>query len=255
MLFYILEPTFESYINALESSVKGGRVPEKVILKGAAGSNFFAETLEFGSDGEKCRKYLKYISEQCGKEVVRQIYYVYLSEDLSIFGSVVKFLEAGFRYGSKVIEREDLDCVVSVRRMSRRVGSETHRLKGLIRFRELRDGTFYAPIEPDHNILPLLAVHFMDRFGSMSWVIHDIVRSSALVYRGGECDIFEVSESVPELLRGGESDRYSESEVQFQSFWREYFRAIGIEGRRDKRLQRQFMPKKYWRFLVEKNSI
>ena len=46
---------------------------------------------------------------------------------------------------------------------------------------------------------------------------------------------------------------FSEEEKQFQKLWKTFFETIAIDERKNTRLQMQFMPKKYWKDLVEMN--
>ncbi|MFW6294603.1 MAG: DUF4130 domain-containing protein, partial [Halanaerobium sp.] len=34
--------------------------------------------------------------------------------------------------------------------------------------------------------------------------------------------------------------------------WKSFFSAVSIKNRLNPKLQRQFMPKKYWKYLIEK---
>ena len=43
----------------------------------------------------------------------------------------------------------------------------------------------------------------------------------------------------------------SEREKEYQQLWKTFFQTIAIEERKNPRLQMQFMPKKYWKDLVE----
>lgn len=43
----------------------------------------------------------------------------------------------------------------------------------------------------------------------------------------------------------------TESEKEFQGLWKIFFQTIAIKERTNKRLQMQYMPKKYWKDLVE----
>ena len=43
-----------------------------------------------------------------------------------------------------------------------------------------------------------------------------------------------------------------EGEDFYQKLWCSYFKHINIEERKNLKLQRQFMPKRFWRYLPEK---
>ena len=44
----------------------------------------------------------------------------------------------------------------------------------------------------------------------------------------------------------------SEDEIYFQNLWKCFYNTISIKERKNPRLQMQYMPKKYWQDLIEK---
>ncbi|MEN6391847.1 MAG: DUF4130 domain-containing protein, partial [Syntrophomonas sp.] len=46
-----------------------------------------------------------------------------------------------------------------------------------------------------------------------------------------------------------------EDEQYYQRLWKQYYESIAIISRKNPRLQKQFMPERYWKHLVEKNSV
>ena len=44
---------------------------------------------------------------------------------------------------------------------------------------------------------------------------------------------------------------YDEAEMDYQKIWDQYFQHIAIPERLNKRQQRQRMPERYWKYLVE----
>jgi probable DNA metabolism protein len=43
----------------------------------------------------------------------------------------------------------------------------------------------------------------------------------------------------------------SDREMFYQALWKSYFKNIAIGERKNPRLQRQFIPRRYWKNLVE----
>lgn len=43
----------------------------------------------------------------------------------------------------------------------------------------------------------------------------------------------------------------SDEEKKYEELWSTFFKTIAIKERTNKRLQMQYMPKKYWKDLVE----
>ncbi len=129
-----------------------------------------------------------------------------------------------------------------VHRASRAVGRERHYQLCYLRFRRLSSGVFYAPMEPEFDVLCLVAPHFVRRMNGEELFIHDLKREKAFLYRGGEMALVEAPPFQPGL---------SEEEVLYQDLWRDYFKVIAVPGRYNPRLQAGNMPMRYWRWLIE----
>lgn len=126
-------------------------------------------------------------------------------------------------------------------------------LKGLLRFEELTDGLLWASCEPAANVTPLLVPHFKARLKNYRWVICDVGRGTALYYDGCRVQTVELEQHVLASLRNrgrlpgrtAHSDRYAE-------LWRTFFKSVAITDRKNPELQRQCMPKRFWKWLPEK---
>ena len=44
------------------------------------------------------------------------------------------------------------------------------------------------------------------------------------------------------------------NEEQIQNLWMSFFKTIGIKERENKQCQMNFMPKKYWKYIIEMES-
>ncbi len=116
-----------------------------------------------------------------------------------------------------------------------------------------------SPFEPDHNVLPFLTAHFRKRLGDQEWMVHDLKRSIAALCREGRVGYARVEAPGWLLrspsLRDAPDGFYAEEEERFQDLWKGFFRSIAIESRKNLKLQRQFMPKKYQKYLLEKEEL
>ena len=117
------------------------------------------------------------------------------------------------------------------------------------------DGDFYyAPIEPDHNILALLVPHFTARFAGQKWFIHDRRRNLGAYYDGRECRLVsgvEISDQLAASLQGRKAGSEDEEEMLCRELWQEYFTSTALEERKNEKLQKQHMPVRYWKYLTE----
>ena len=121
-----------------------------------------------------------------------------------------------------------------------RVQHEIHRMMGLLRFVPNKDGEFIAKCAPDHFILPALADYFTARFGDTPWSIIDEKRGLRMRrLPGEEVKITCLENDVPTA-----SDEWEE-------LWKHYHKTINNEDRHNPGVQKQFMPKRYWKYLPE----
>lgn len=201
------------------------------------------------------RVYKKLISI-LGQTKVNKIFSAFLSEENKVEEILFSYIRKALKLG-KGIDGIYLYEVERVERFSARSLHEAHKFKGFVRFRRLRDDTYYAIIEPSHDILPLLSDHFVNRYKDQKFVIHDIIRKKALMYNpvNNEQRILDIKEEVKELIEYKEDcELLHEEEKEYISLWRKYFDTVSIEARENPDCQRNFMPKKYWKNLVEVNG-
>ena len=139
----------------------------------------------------------------------------------------------------------------SARRGEEEVRRERHRMEAFIRFQKLKDETFYATIEPDFNVLPLLIKHFRNRYADQKWIIYDIKRNYGVYYNLHDTQYIELDFST--VSKPGEvAAAFTEDEAIYQSLWKNYFNSVNIPSRKNTKLHLRHIPKRYWRHLTEK---
>ena len=137
------------------------------------------------------------------------------------------------------LDRGDADVLAA------RVQTEIHRLVGLLRFSPDSAGVYIARCAPDYFILPALADHFTRRFGEIPWVIIDERRGICLsCENGGPVRLITVSAGPSAEMEKGTEDSWEE-------LWRLHHSSLSNEARKNPRLQRQFMPTRYHKYLPE----
>ena len=176
------------------------------------------------------------------------MYRSFLSDETYKDCFILSYIVNGFKIGAKMDRLYSEPFVLKIRELSRRVGFEAHRFNGLLRFVEKKP-FLYAEFEPDNDILELIAEHFADRFLNERIIIHDIKRGKAVFAYEGKWMIHDIDHGH-ELREVGESQITSE-EVLLQQLWQGYFDHIGIEGRKNLKLQQSFVPLKYRKHILE----
>ena len=103
----------------------------------------------------------------------------------------------------------------------------------------------YAEIEPENNILEILSMHFKNRLKNEFWIIKDKKREIISIYNKKKIFIYKCSQF--DILDVNDSD----NEEQIEKLWKLFYKTIGIEARRNDQCRRNFMPKKYWKNILE----
>jgi len=242
---YIYDGSYQGLLTALYQAFKQREVPVKILAESDFRDDLFYQREEIVTDNEKAQFFSQQIKKFISAQSLNNIFHAYLSEvekrELYIF----RYLFTGFKVGEKVDEFLTKDYVRQVQDLAHKVRHESHRLKGLIRLQEAAGGKYYAAVDPDYKTLVLLAPHFKNRFSTMDWIIHDKKREEAVIFSAAEKEWLLIDlekEFEPEL---------SEKEKDVQDLWRAFFSAVSIKNRKNLRLQQQFMPKKYWKYLIE----
>ena len=109
-----------------------------------------------------------------------------------------------------------------------KVTYEAHRFTGFLRFSEGANGVFYAPFEPDNDVLELILPHFIKRFAAQAFVIHDTARRKAGLYLSFDGENYSLAALVNNQANAagfmGEGGSYTDCELS-DGQW-VYFRAV-----------------------------
>ncbi|HZG24780.1 MAG TPA: TIGR03915 family putative DNA repair protein, partial [Chitinophagaceae bacterium] len=145
-------------------------------------------------------------------------------------------------------------AVLTVTETAKKVHREKHRMEAFVRFQLTKDGLYYAIIEPDYNVLPLIRRHFENRYADQRWMIYDGRRKYGLYYNLEKVDTVHVN--FEPATNGGKDITavYDEQEELYQNLWKRYFNSVNIAARKNMKLHVQHMPMRYWKFLTEKES-
>jgi len=244
MLVYVYDGCFEGLLTAIYESYYSGRFPDRMEYGRNMQQNILDDYIHITADPEKSDKVYKSIRDRISCEALRHAYNVFLSEAADAGTLIYDYLRFGWKVGSNVDLYLTDDRVFKVHDISRRVEFETHKMLGFVRFKLLEGDVYYAPVRPDNNLVELLAPHFAERLSDQNWIIHDVRRNVAALFNKKD---WLVSDFTLDELPAAAS-----VEMDYQKLWKEFFNTIAIPSRNNPRLQRQFMPRRYWKYLTEK---
>ena len=255
MTVYTFDGTMDGLLTAVFDAYALHERPEQ-LLKNGDGLPLFCDHLyQVTTDEEKARRVWTGLEKHLPREAMKLISVSWLSELPELPSPLFQYVYKVFSQGDISHNFADED-VLAVTNIARRVLHEQLRMKQFIRFQKAKDGTYLAVVSPDHDVLPLITDHFSDRFNDQSWLIYDAKRHYGFYYDGQKVIrvTFEDESSVPFNLANGKlnAEVLSHDDQLFQDLWRTYFKAICIKERMNPRKQLQDMPRRYWKYMTEK---
>lgn len=242
---YIYDGTFEGLLTVVYKVFYEKMIPINIIKEGIYKTNLF-DTYEYVSTNyDESNKVFKSISKKISDEALYYIYNSFLANKKDKDISILYYLINGYKYGYKIKSLRNLNCVVLVEKYCKMVKRETHKLKGFIRFNAINN-VLYSQISPEHDVLELLISHFSKRLKNEFWVIEDIKRKKAVFYNTKESKVISTTLNINLDNLSIDDDKFD-----YENLWKKFIKSVTIKERKNLRCQRNFMPKKYWKYMCE----
>ncbi len=153
-----------------------------------------------------------------------------------------RYLRLGYAQGRRFTGNLTHPLVSKLDQAVYRAEHEAHMYKGFVRFSE-QEGLLLAEIEPKNRVLPLLRVHFCQRYPQERFAIYDRTHREALFHQGGQWAIVPLEDF--RLAAPGQTER------EYRRLWRRFYDTIAIEGRYNPKCRMTNMPKRYWSSMTE----
>ncbi len=241
-LIYLYDGTFLNLISLINHLLKFKIKPLNICDENKYISSLLEEPVRLELEQ------VKISNMKISSNILKTIYYVFLSEEENKELIIYYFWLNSLKYQNKIFYMRNLKCVSSALKISKYVNNENHKLKGFLRFREINNHILYAEISPTNNVLELLSKHFAKRLKNEYWIIYDIGRNRYSIY--DKKRYYIVSKDNINL----DNIKLDKEEKDIENLWLTFFETIGIEERKNKRCQMNFMPKKYWKYMIEMES-
>jgi probable DNA metabolism protein len=250
MIDYLYDGTFEGFLTCIFEHYYREKA-SGIYECGNYQSNLLSGSCIVETEEQKATRVYEAIGAKISNEDLRRIYRVFLSSDQEKENKLLQYIRLGFQRGPAVSLLHSHPIVFDVQQCEKKVTVETHRLKGLLRFSALKNSSgpgeekeiLYCCVEPDHDILELIADHFSDRLKSDPFIIHDKTRSKAVFSQRGTWYLSPFTEKDLPVL--------GERESKYRDLWKEYFETIAIQERINPKCQKRMMPVRYWKNLTE----
>ena len=239
---YLHDGSFKSLLLLILNLIKFNKVPIDIKSELEYEPNLIDEPvfMDLAKESKSLNDFKKIVLPS----IYLRIYYVYLSNNKNKEIVIYKFIKSYLIYKESIISRRNIASVNDLIKISKYVGSEAHKLKGFLRFKKMKD-FYYAEVDPTNNVISILANHFKKRLSNEYWIISDTKRCIYALYDKKKITYLKKEDVVKLNLE------LSSDEIFFEKLWKEFFNTIGIKERKNLKCQMNFMPKKYWKNIIE----
>ncbi|OLF36174.1 MULTISPECIES: TIGR03915 family putative DNA repair protein [unclassified Psychrobacter] len=260
----LYEPSFEGwlsavfyvYVNKLQNDEA-----LRLIAQDCYVPSLIAQATSVVPNEENAERVLVKLNQLLGRSGMRNLLWGFLSEKDDIGTTLFQVVKYAIDYPSRYVMQDlgNLNILELVQTV-KSVGREKHRMEAFVRFEHTTSDIYFARVEPDFNVLPLIGEHFRQRYQDQHWAIYDLARGYGIYYDKSQSTptrpaaLQTITELDDAVLRNPASI-HSEDEQRYQKFWQGYFTNVNIKERKNPRLHRQYLPQRYWKYLSEKQIL
>lgn len=240
MKIIVYDGTFEGFLTVIFTSYTE---IFKVKIESEKDQISFLDQKYIKTNFEKAKRVEDSIKKNISKEFYYDIKIAFKSDYKNKDTIIARLIKLSFLKGEKIIKSTN-KYAIAFNKMVKNYSREAHAFKGLLRFKEIQEGFLFAKYESHNDILEDLSRHFLQRMPKEKFVIYDKNRNKAFVSIYGNFEVVEILNL---------DIKESKKEEFFQNLWIGFYDAIAIKERKNKKLMIENMPKKYWKYLPEKN--
>lgn len=217
--------------------------------------DLFADVETVITDEIKAERVWKKLISILKSTGLRTIWKAWLSEDEKMEDIILEIVRYAIRTKQNVLKDYTNSSVVELQKAVKSVDREKHRMEAFIRFQLTKDEIYFSVIEPDFNVLPLILSHFKNRYADQRWFVYDSRRLYGIYYDLKKAEFVDFMPNELLSHKGIAPEAFGENESLYQNLWKDYFKSTNIAGRKNAKLHIQHVPKRYWKYLVEKQSL
>lgn len=250
----IYDGSFDGFLSAVFDVYEYKYEDVDIITESRFNGNVFTKPHLVNTSKERSKRLWAGLQKRLTKTALQQIFRSFLSELPGIENTLLHYIKYAFSSTQLMEQDYSHHAVLTVVKTAKKVWREKHRMEAFVRFQKTADNLFYSLIEPDYNVLPLISQHFETRYADQRWLIYDGKRKYGIYF-----DMKQVTEITLDFNADVSSgflphSLYDEEEAFYQQLWQQYFKSVNIAARKNSKLHIQHMPRRYWKYLPEKQS-
>ncbi|PKK39324.1 hypothetical protein ABB02_01557 [Clostridiaceae bacterium JG1575] len=238
-MIYVVENSMEGFFTALYHHLKIEPC-EGILREQDARASLLEAPKALPSDNALARRVREGLREKLGSKERSLMNYLLLYNDSQSFTWALQVTLFALSYGPGAADVLQHPAVLRATKCQQAVRKEAHRMKGFLRF-QCVEQVMIAVMEPDHDILELLAPHFRQRMDHHPYLIVDAKRQKALLIQDQKC-LVQKNVRLPDGLQ---------QEDPYEALWRSYVDHLAIVSRRNPKAQDRLVPRRYRGHMTE----
>jgi probable DNA metabolism protein len=248
--------TFDGFLSLIFYAFEHKLQPQEIFSEKQAVHDLFSEIVRIETDITKAERVWNGLIKKTSPKNARMVHVAFMSELPGVEMLLWRYLRKIFTSNHPDFYQNMLDeDVYEVVQTARKVKKEVHRFHGFVRFQQTADNIYFAPIYPDHDILPLLIPHFKSRYADQQWVIYDTRRKYGIYYDLESVSEIQIENPAADFETGALPKKViDENEDHYLKLWQSYYDSINIQQRSNKKQMARMMPRRYWKYLPEKKD-
>jgi len=237
----VYDGSFEGFLSLVHDLYYKKLSPSEILRK-MPQTLLTDDIYEASYDEANAMKVFTSLKEHFEPKNLQTLQNIFMCDHIAFEMDLLAFVVAGFK-DQRELQNINNPAIYRLRSYEKQLFHNYHKMSGFLRFVELEDGSLYAKLESRFNLVYYLGRHFKKRLNNQEFYIHDINRSLVYVH-------------TPELkgvqtLASFSMPEYSKNEEKFQRLWKEFFKSVTIESRKNDRLQKQTVPLLYRTYMSE----
>jgi probable DNA metabolism protein len=255
-MILVYDGTFEGYLSVVFEVYNRKLEPTNIASDKNLQETMFVEKEFIHTNPAHCDRIWKGIQSKLSTEMNQLPFSAWLSGEPGIEIALLQFIRMSFASPVSIEGNFGDPDVLTVRKAARRVMKEAMHMLQFIRFQRTLDDIYFAVISPDYDVMPMTLKHLKARFTDQQWLVYDLKRDYGFFYNKETVEEIALNEKSFSTVNGEVPlNLLQEDEAFYQTAWKGYCKNITIRERLNLKLQKQHMPKRYWKFLPEKKYI
>ena len=254
MNVFFYDKTFDGLLCAVFDAYTRKIFPDTLLHTSDIPPLFVLSSHTVQTEAEKYTRVFTALKKKLSSEDLYNLMLVWLSEQPGSDELLFRFIRTAFDAPhSQTLNFSDPD-MLAFKQLARKVSAERHLMLGFVRFQKTSQDIYFSAVSPRYNVVPLILSHFAERFANQKWIIYDEGRQFGFFFDLHGFHEMSMDPAQQAQLKDGKLDAglLAENEEIFQNLWKDYAKAITIKERTNLKLQRRLMPRRYWKYLTEK---